>query len=318
MARILVTGANGFIGRGLCPVLTMRGHAVIAGVRRIPPNDPAAADTGSQPLRRAVLGDLTPSTDWSAIVSGVDIVIHLAQRAHQPADSRLLDAEPEIAAGLARAAARAGVRRLVYASSIKAMGDTTPPGRPFRASDIPRPDDAYGRTKLATEHALSTAALETGLELVVLRPPLVYGPGVGANFAALVRLAGSGLPLPFGGIDNRRSLICRDNLVDLIAIAAVHPAAAGQILLAADGTDFSTPDLIRVLAAGQGRTARLFRMPGMSLKTWRRTPRIGSRLARLKLFLQVDDQATRALLNWHPPVAAETGLRAAAGSRASA
>ena len=147
---------------------------------------------------------------------------------------------------LAREAALAGVRRFLYVSSIKAMGETTAPGRPFRPADTPRPEDAYGRAKLATERALASVAAETGLELLILRPPLVYGPGVGGNFRALLRLARSGLPLPFAGLDNRRSLIARDNLVDLIAACCTHPSIApagrGTILLVRDGTDLSTPE----------------------------------------------------------------------------
>src|SRR5205085_5794094 len=144
---------------------------------------------------------------------------------------------------------------ILYLSSVKAMGGATPPGRAFRPDDPPRPEDAYGRAKLASEGALAAVADETGLQLVILRPPLVYGPGVGGNFRALVRLAGSGLPLPFAALDNRRSLIFRDNLVDLLAAAVLHPAAGGQLLLAADGTELPTPALIGILARGQGQAA---------------------------------------------------------------
>jgi nucleoside-diphosphate-sugar epimerase len=213
---------------------------------------------------------------------------------------------------LARAAAAAGVRRLVLVSSIKAMGETTAPGRPFRAADAPRPEDEYGRAKLAGEQAAAEAARGTGIELVIIRPPLVYGPGARANFRALVRLAGSGLPLPFAAIDNRRSLICRDNLVDLLCLAATHPAAAGKILLARDGDDLSTPALVRALAAGLGRRARLFPIPDAALALLRRLPGIGPPLSRLTLSLQVDDRATRDRLGWSPPVAAGAALAATA------
>lgn len=313
MARILVTGAGGFIGRSLCPGLAARGHQVIAGLRDgLVPGTPPIE--GAEPR---ILGEIAPGRDWPGALVGVELVIHLAQRAHRRADRHTLAGEPGAAAALAHAATQAGVRRFLYMSSIKAMGDATAPGRRFCADDPPRPEDAYGRAKLATERALARVAEESGLELVILRPPLVYGPGVGGNFRALVRLAGSLLPLPFAALDNRRSLIFIDNLVDLVAAAAVHPAAAGRVLLAADGVALSTPALIRLLAQGQGRAARLFALPDPVFAALRRLPGLGPAVSRLTLSLEVDDGATRAALGWSPPVAAEAALlataRAAAG-----
>ena len=303
MARILVTGAAGFIGTGLCPTLAARGHQVVAGLRR----DTKMPDG----FEKAILGEIGPATDWSAALDRIEIIIHLAQRAHAGPDPSALAGEPAAVAALARAAAAAGVKRLVLLSSIKAMGEATAPGRPFHANCTPRPQDAYGRAKLASERAAAEVAR---IELVIIRPPLVYGPRVRANFAALIRLAGSGLPLPFAALDNRRSLIARDNLVDLIALAATHPAAAGQTLLARDGEDLSTPDLIRALAAGLGRKARLFPVPGMLLAALRTLPGIGPKLSPLTLSLQVDDSPTRALLGWKPPVGVAPALAAAAGA----
>jgi len=261
-----------------------------------------------------LLGDITPDRDWSRALRGVgiNIVIHLAQRAHSTADPAALAPEPAAAAALARAAARAGARRFVYLSSIVAMGAATAPGRPFRAGDEPRPESPYGRSKLAAEQALAEAARDTGIELAIIRPPLVYGPGVRANFRALLRLVASGAPLPFAALDNRRSLICVANLVDLLAEAATRPAAAGQVLLAADGTDLSTPDLIRILAAGLGRPAHLFPAPKAVFALARRLPALGPPLARLTLSLQVDDGATRARLDWRPAISTEEGLMATA------
>lgn len=305
MVRILVTGAGGFIGTALCPALAARGHRVIAGVRRAAP-----PPEGGEPLveRIAALGDIGPATDWPAMLDGVEIVVHLAQRAYAGPGPAALAAEPATVAALVRAAAAGGTKRLVLLSSIKAMGEATGPGRPFRPGDAPRPEDEYGRTKLASEQAAAAAVRETGLELVVIRPPLVYGPGVRANFRALLRLAQSGLPLPFAAINNRRSLIFRDNLVDLIALATIHPAAAGTVLLVRDGEDYSTPQLIRALAAGLGKKARLFPVPGAVFAALRTLPRIGRKLERLTLTLQVDDAATRAALGWSPPVTAASGL----------
>jgi nucleoside-diphosphate-sugar epimerase len=199
-------------------------------------------------------------------------------------------------------------------SSIKAMGEETSPSKPFRALDVPRPQDAYGRGKLATEQALTAVAGKSGIELVILRPPLVYGPGVRANFAALVRLATSGMPLPFAAIDNKRSLIFIDNLVDLAVTAAWHPAAAGGIWLIRDTIDLSTPALVRALAAGVNRPCRLFALPQAAWSLLRTIPGLGSRLAPLLGSLQVDDGATRTALEWLPPVPAASGLALTARS----
>jgi nucleoside-diphosphate-sugar epimerase len=304
LARILVTGAAGFIGRALCRGLAERGHAVLAGTRG------AAEQISGAELRP--IGDIGPQTDWSRHFDRVEIVVHLANRAHRPAWDAAEADEAAAAAALARAAVSGGVRRLIYMSSVRAMGDATLARAAFRSTDLPLPRDAYGRGKLATERALEAAARESGLDLVILRPPLVYGPGVKANFRALMRLAASGLPLPLAGIDNRRSLIFLDNLVDVAARACVHPGVAGQVLLARDAVDLSTPELIRALADGLGRPARMFTVPKFAFAPLRGLPGWGPFVKRLTLSLQVDDEATRALLNWLPQVSSETGLAATA------
>lgn len=303
MSTILVTGAAGFIGRALCRGLAARGHRPVAGLRH--PAPPPGTSEG------LLLGDITPQRDWSRALRGVgiEVIVHLAQRAHSTADPAALAPEPAAAAELARAAARAGIHRFVYVSSITAMGAATAPGRPFRADDEARPETPYGHSKLATERALGEAARDTGIQMTIVRPPLVYGPEARGNFARLARLAASGVPLPLGGIDNRRSLIFVDNLVDLLAVAADHPLAAGRVLLVADGRDLSTPDLVRAIAEGQGRKVRLFRVPPAILAPLHPVPVIGPAIARLTLSLQVDDGATRALLGWTPPSDPETALR---------
>jgi nucleoside-diphosphate-sugar epimerase len=293
LARILVTGAAGFIGRALCRGLVERGHAVLGLTR-----SPAEPIDGVE-LRR--VGELGPLTNWSEYLASVDIVIHLADRG-------ALDTAPRAGAVLAGAAGACGVRRLVHMSSVRALGEASRPGAPFRPADPASPREAYGRTKLATERALAAAAQQTGVELAILRPPLVYGPQVRANFQALIRLVASGLPLPFAAIDNQRSLIFLDNLVDVTVRAAIHPAAAGQVLLVRDAVDLSTPELIRRLAAGLGRPERLFAAPEAAFAALRRLPALGPLVARLTLSLQIDDSTTRTLLEWAPPVPTETGL----------
>jgi nucleoside-diphosphate-sugar epimerase len=303
--RILVTGAAGFIGRHLCRRLAEHGHTVL-GVTR--------GDTPPiEGVELRVTGDIGPHTDWSEHVAGVEVIVHLANRAHRATVDRAAALEPAAAAALVSAAARAGVRRFLHMSSIRAMGEATAPGRPFRGDDPPRPRDPYGRGKLATEEAVSRTARDQGLEHVVLRPPLVYGPGVGANFRALVRLVASGLPLPFAGIDNRRSLIFIDNLVDLAARACVEPAA-GHVLLARDAAELATPELLRALAEGLGRPARLYAAPDAVFRVARVLPAIGPRIARLTLSLQVDDGPTRAALGWRPAIDAAEALALTAAS----
>jgi nucleoside-diphosphate-sugar epimerase len=309
LARILVTGAAGFIGTALCRELARRGHAVTGATRG--PAEPIAG------VALCPVGDIGARTDWSGLLRRCDIVIHLATRAHRPLAPTGTTAEAEAAAVLARAAIAAGVLRLVHVSSIRAMAAATRPGAPLRATDPALPADPYGRAKLAIEEALGAAVRESALDLVVLRPPLVHGPGVKGNLRALIRLLASGPPLPFAGIDNRRSLIFLDNLVDLVAAACTHPAlgrgdAAGRALLARDMAELSTPEMIRALAAGLERTARLFAVPAAALAALCRVPALGPAVGRLTSSLQVDDSETRRALGWSPEVAAEEGLAATA------
>ena len=306
MARILVTGASGFIGRVLCPALVERGHAVLGLSRR--PAEPIPE------VEIRTIGDIGPTTEWSGHLGRIEMVVHLANRAHRSGRGPPDHTEAQAARILAHSAAKAGVRRLIHMSSVRAMGEATLPGASFRGSDPPHPRDPYGRDKLAIEYALQTDARETGIEIVILRPPLVYGPGVKANFRALMRLVASGLPLPLAGIENRRSLIFIDNLVDLVGRVCLHPGAAGRVLLARDAADLSTPELIRILAAGLGRPARLFSVPHPALAMLRSLPKLGPLLSRLIFSLQVDDAETRAALDWRPPVSPEIGLATTAAA----
>jgi nucleoside-diphosphate-sugar epimerase len=196
-------------------------------------------------------------------------------------------------------------------SSLRAMGEETPKGAPFRADDPPCPADPYGQAKFAIERALAAAAAETGLDLAILRPPLVYGPAVKGNLRALLRLVAAGLPLPFAAIDNRRSLVFLDNLVDLVARVCFDPGAAGRAWLVRD-VDLSTPDLVRTLAAGLGRRARLFPLAEPVFAAARRAPVLGPLASRLTSSLAADDRATRAALAWTPPFPAAAALTATA------
>jgi nucleoside-diphosphate-sugar epimerase len=299
LARIVVTGAAGFIGSALCRELARRGHAA-TGITR-----GAASPIAGVALR--AVGDIGPETDWSASLAGADCVIHLAGSAHRPLDATAGAREAEAAAALARGCARAGVRRLVQVSSIRAMAAATSPGRPLTAAQKPEPQDAYGRLKLAVETAVTDAAGAAGLELAIIRPPLVYGPGVKANLRALMQLVASGLPLPFAAVANRRSLIFVDNLASLLDVAATHPAAVERVWLARD-IDLSTPELIRALAAGLGRRPRLFTLPPPLLAALRAAPPFAPALSRLTRSLEVDDAATRQILGWTPAVPPQEGL----------
>lgn len=281
-----------------------RGHAVVGATRG------AAKPITGVMLRP--LGDIGPQTHWARHLDQVDVAVHLATSAHRPVGPAAGAAEAEAAATLARAAAAAGARRLVLVSSIRAMAAATPPGTRLRAADPPLPGDPYGRAKLAIERATEAAARATGLDLVTLRPPLVHGPGVKGNLRALLRLIARGVPLPFAAVDNRRSLVFLDNLVDLLALACTHPAAGGRILLARDEPDLSTPELIRALASGLRRRARLFPVPAALLAGVCSVPRIGAAVSRVTASLRVDDSETRSLLGWSPAVTPEAGLAATA------
>lgn len=213
---------------------------------------------------------------------------------------------------LARSAVAAGCRRFVFISSIKVNGEATAPGLPFNETSVPAPCDPYGVSKLEAEQGLFALAAETGLEVVVVRPPLVYGPGVKANFRSMMGWLLRGIPLPFGAIDNRRSLVSVGNLADLVVCCATHPAAAGQVFLAGDGEDVSTTMLLRRVAAALGRSARLLPVPSKWICA---TANVLGRQAlaiRLCGSLQVDISKARTVLGWQPPESLDEGLRKAA------
>ena len=298
----LITGATGFVGQQLCRMMEDRGLPFRRTSRLPRPG-------------HCTIGSITPQTDWGKALEGVDTTIHLAARVHvmqetasDPlADFRAMNVDATL--NLARQAADAGMRRFVFASSIKVHGESTPDGTSFSADDLPEPQDAYGYSKAEAERALLELGKDRGMEIVIVRPPLVYGPGVGANFALLMRLAGSGMPSVFGACDNRRSLIYVGNLCDLLLTAAVHPMAAGQIFLASDGDDLSTRALFEQLARLQGRRALSLPVPPSFLKTLAKMLGKSAITDRLLKNLQVDIGKTRTLLDWAPPYSVADGLQ---------
>jgi len=303
-APIVIVGAGGFIGRALVARLAERGAPVSAVVRRA-----VAVPRG---VTLHAIGDITAATDWSALLRGARAVVHLASRAHAPpgADQEWIEGEAAAAAQFVRAAGRAGVERVVLVSSIKVLGEATD-GVPFRAGRPAAPADAYGFAKWCLEEAMrGAAAAADGPALTVIRPPLVYGPGVKANFRALLRLVDRGLPLPFASIANRRSLVFLDNLVDLVEVALVHPAARDGTFLLRDEEEVSTPELIRRIARALGRPARLFACPPPLLRLAARAAGRGAAADRVLGSLSIDDAATREQLGWRPRVALDDGLAA--------
>lgn len=303
MDAVLVTGANGFVGRALCEALAASGRGYRPAVR-----GPDAA------LRNAVsVGDIGPDTDWGAALDGVNCIVHLAARTHvmrETAADPLAAYRRANVAGterLARAAAGRGARRLLFLSSVKVHGERTA-SRALTEEDAPRPADAYGVSKLEAEQALARVAAETGLEVTILRPPLVYGPGVKGNFLRLLRLVARGVPLPVGAIENRRSLIGLGNLVHAIVSAIDSPRAAGRTYLVADGEDLSTPALVRALAQALGVKARVPAAPRAALTLLAALTGRRAELARLADSLQVDSSRIRRELGWRAPFTLAQGL----------
>lgn len=300
-----VTGANGFVGRALCAELEARGHVVRPLLR---------SDGNKLDARAEVVGDIGPDTEWRKALHGLDCVVHCAAHVHQIGShvhttastyQRVNTAGTE---RLAQCAADADVRRLVFISTIKVLGERTSPGEPFRHDSPPCPTDPYGVSKWEGEQALHRVAAKTGLETVVIRPPLVYGPGVGANFAALIRWVRSGWPLPLGSVDNRRSMVGLRNLVDLICRCASQPEAAGHTFLISDNDDLSTAGLAQRLAQATQSPVRLWPIPVPLLHLAGKLTGKSAQVTRLTESLQVDISQTCNVLEWHPPHTVEEEL----------
>ena len=308
---VLVTGANGFVGSALCARLLRDGGSVRAAVRSL--------NSQSGGAEAFVIRSLSSETDWTAALRNVEQVVHLAARVHVMNDknpdplAEFRRVNVEATANLARQAATAGVKRFVFLSSVKVNGEFTEAGQPFTADDAPAPKDPYGVSKHEAEQLLRLIAAETGMEVVIIRPPLVYGPGVKANFESMMRWLARGVPLPLTAVtQNRRSLVALDTLVDLIVTCLHHPAAANQTFLVSDGEDLSTAELLNRMGAAMGYPARLFYLPPALLKlgaTIINKPGIYQRLCGS---LQLDIAKTRQLLEWTPVVTVDQGLRRAA------
>lgn len=306
---LLVTGANGFVGRMLCSHLADSGYAVRGSQRNY-----HQLDIG-QDIEWAKISSIGPVTIWADALQEISIVVHLAARVHIVRD-RISDPLAEFrqvnvqgTLNLARQAADAGVKRFVFVSSVKVNGESTAEDETFSDSSQAAPQDAYGISKWEAEQGLQHIARETGMEVVIIRPPLVYGPGVKANFLRLLDLVWRGVPLPLGSVRNLRSLIYLGNLVDAIVTCVTHPKAAGQTFLVSDGEDVSTPELIRRMAHALGRPTRLLPVPPGLLRLGGEIVGKGDEVGRLLDSLVIDSSKIRRELGWKPPFTMEEGLR---------
>lgn len=309
--KILVTGAGGFVGTALIRAIDTEGWRVRATSRHL-------GRTWPERVEVIQMADISERPDWAFAVQGIDTVVHCAARVHVMRDET---ADPLTAfmavncAGtleLAKAAQQAGVRRFVFVSSIKVNGESTSLDHPFTADQEANARDPYALSKYEAEQSLRMLAANTGMEVVIIRPPLVYGPGVRANFRSMMNWLHRGVPLPFGAIHNRRSLVAVGNLASLIVRCVTHPAAANQTFLASDGEDLSTTQLLVALAAALGTRARLIPVPAAWIE---RTAALAGRAdlaQRLCGSLQVDISKARQLLEWAPPLSVAEGLRHAA------
>ncbi len=306
LIKVLVTGGNGFVGQSLCQQLLQQDYFVRAAIRDFNKTVPAS--------EKVLIGNLDANTDWSLALQDIQVVIHLAARVHVMketssdalAEFRKVNVEGTL--NLARQAVQAGVSRFIYLSSIKVNGEQTSDEMPYTPEDEPNPVDPYGISKQEAEKALRQLALETGLKVVIIRPPLIYGPSVKANFQSMMRIIDKNVPLPLAAINNKRSLVALDNLIDLILTCIKHPAAVNQTFLVSDGHDLSTPELLKRMAVALGKRAYLLPIPTVllvSVATMLGKKAIAQRLCGS---LQVDISKSRELLGWQPPLCVDDAL----------
>lgn len=291
----LVTGAGGFVGRELCAELQRRGFPYRGVLRR------SAGVAGE-----LVMAEQGENADWSGALAGVEALIHVAGRAHQMDDAAtdpLIEyrkVNVGMTANLLRQAAQRGVRRFVYVSSLKVNGEATDGRGPYSEADTPVPLDAYGISKLEAEQAAQAIAAKEGIELCIVRPAMIYGPGMKGNLARIVRALWRGVPLPFGALYNQRSMVEVNNLCQALILCAQHPAAAGQMFLASDGDDVSTTELCRYLGQGLRRNARLLPVPAGMLRAAGKLAGKQEEIRRLCGSLQVDPSHILRTLPWRP------------------
>ncbi|SNR90776.1 UDP-glucose 4-epimerase family protein [Pseudomonas segetis] len=307
--RVMVTGASGFVGKNLLGCLsTLDGVHPVAIYRHASCTDDALFDSYS-------VGDIGSTTDWSSALAHSDVVVHSAARVHvmNEVSADPLNAFREVnvegTLNLARQAVSFGIKRFIFISSIKVNGESTELNHAYKADDLPKPTDPYGISKMEAEQQLIDLAATTDMEVVIIRPVLVYGPGVKANFLNMMHWLNKGVPLPFGSINNLRSMVALDNLIDLIVTCLKHPAAANQIFLVSDGEDLSTTILLKKMATALGKSAHLLPLPNWLLRlifTAIGKQAIGQRLCSS---LQVDINKTRDLLDWAPRVSVDNALR---------
>jgi nucleoside-diphosphate-sugar epimerase len=303
--KFLVTGATGFIGKSLSKALFQQGHSVCAAVR--------STNALTERAEVVVVGEIGNNTDWTSALRDVDVVIHLAARVHiiqESANDPLLEFRKVNVVGtqrLAESAAYVGIRRFVYVSSIGVNGSQS--SLPFTELDKSNPLNAYALSKWEAEQVLSQIANRTGLEVVVVRPPLVYGSGAPGNFAQMIKVLAKHIPLPFASVQNFRSLIYVENLADALILCATHPAAVGQTYLVSDGEDVSTPELLRRLGDAMGHPVRLFYCPPALLRLAGKLIGKSDQIDRLLGSLQVDNSKIRRELAWQPPFTLDESLK---------
>jgi nucleoside-diphosphate-sugar epimerase len=308
MTRVLITGVSGFVGTALATTVYGNGFSVVGAVRSL-------SETIPDFVEQISIGNIIFDTNWKDSLNNIDVVVHLAARVHVMQDTssnpleefRRINTKATI--NLARQAAESGVKRFIYLSSIKVNGESTGPGAPFTEKDEYIPVDPYALSKYEGEVGLLELAKKTQMEVVIIRPPLVYGPGVKANFQSMMKWLYKGVPLPFGSIDNKRSLVALDNLVDLILTCIDHPAAVNQVFLVSDGIDLSTTELLQRVAIALGKKPILLPVNQQLLKWGLKLVGKKDLAQRLCGSLQVDISKAQKLLNWTPAISVEKALR---------
>lgn len=309
LSRVLITGADGFVGSALFRALLGSAHYDVAGSTR------SHSLSDSADAKIFSVGNISRDTDWTLALKGQNVVIHTAAKTYGQGSmtsrqqQELREVNVHGTLNLARQAAEAGVKRFVFLSSVKVNGEQTKAGALFSENDKPNPSDFYGESKLEAEIGLRRLSEETGLEVVIIRPPVVYGPGAKGNFSKLIHMVQKGRPLPLGAAKNKRSFVAIDNLVDLISTCLNHPEAAGHVFLVSDGEDLSTADLVRSLARAADQKIKLLYVPASVMRVSAMC--IGKSAYAIKLLgsLQVDLSKAKEILGWTPPVSVEEGLR---------